>query len=269
MKYDLHVHSDVSDGKISRNEIIENAIKKKLEYISFTEHNVFEPLAIEKTYLKSNIKFINGIEFDMICDKSFHLLCYFDEFDDEIKNIINLYKQNINDRSEILVNRISKLHNINVKLEDIKEALNKEYITKRDIIDWLISNKYAQTVYEASCKYTGKKSISYVPKFSLNFKDTAYKLQGVGCKLVLAHPSTLGYDYSELDKFIKKLINLGLDGIEITNTSKITSIEKQLYKLLALKYDLLTSGGSDFHNFNDNDLGIEDENSKKIIKLLK
>ena len=225
MRYDLHVHSNVSDGKVSRNEIIKNAIKNKLEYISFTEHNDFEPLSDEELYFKNNIQFISGIEFDMICDESFHVLCYFDKFDEKIKNIINLYKQNTNDRSEILISKISKLHNIDVRLKDIKEFLNKEYITKRDVIDWLIFNKYAQTVYEASYKYTGKNSISYVPKFSLDFKDIAYKLNCVGCKLVLAHPSTLKFNYSELDIFIKKSINLGLNGIEVVNTSKITSLE--------------------------------------------
>ena len=269
MKYDLHVHSNVSDGKVSRKEIIENAVKNKLQYMSFTEHNDFQVLTDEELYLKNNIEFINGIEFDVICDKSFHILCYFNQFDDKIINIINQYKENTNDRSEILLSNISKLQGIDVKLEDIKKFSHKEHVTKRDVIDWLIFNKYARTVHEASYKYTGKKSISYVPKFSLNFKDIAYNLNNIGCKLVLAHPSTLNYNFSELDLFVKKIVNLGLDGIEVINTSKITSNKTELYKLLALKYNLLTSGGSDFHNFKDNNLGIENEDSKKIIKLLK
>ena len=31
MKYDLHIHSTVSDGKVSRDEIIKTAIEKGLE----------------------------------------------------------------------------------------------------------------------------------------------------------------------------------------------------------------------------------------------
>lgn len=269
MKYDLHVHSNVSDGKVDREEIIKKAIESELRYISFTEHNDFKPIENEEIYVQKNIEFINGIEFDVFYDKSFHMLCYFDGFDVKIQKLIKQYKQNTNDRSENLIKNITRLHNINVSLDSIKNDLNKEYINKRDIIDWLILNEYSQTVHEASYKYTGKNSISYVPKFSFDFKDLAYDLNSIGCKLVLAHPSTLKYDNIKLEMFIKKLINLGLDGIEIINPSKISPIETQIYKLLALKYDLLTSGGSDFHNFCDTCLGIEDDESKKIIKLLK
>ena len=42
MKYDLHVHSNISDGKLTRDEIIKMAIKENLEYIAFTEHNDFQ-----------------------------------------------------------------------------------------------------------------------------------------------------------------------------------------------------------------------------------
>ena len=34
MKFDLHIHSTISDGKLSREEIIKIAIKKELEFIS-------------------------------------------------------------------------------------------------------------------------------------------------------------------------------------------------------------------------------------------
>ena len=43
MRYDLHVHSNVSDGKLTRKEIIKMAVNSKLEYISFMEHNNFLP----------------------------------------------------------------------------------------------------------------------------------------------------------------------------------------------------------------------------------
>ena len=91
MKYDLHVHSNISDGKLTRDEIIKMAIKENLEYIAFTEHNDFQLVKPN-----DNINFINGIEFDVKYDVSFHLLSYFPYFNNDINNLIIKYKKNIN-----------------------------------------------------------------------------------------------------------------------------------------------------------------------------
>ena len=47
MKYDLHIHSNITDGKHSRDEIINLAKCKGLEYIAFTEHNNYVEAADE------------------------------------------------------------------------------------------------------------------------------------------------------------------------------------------------------------------------------
>ncbi len=70
MKYDLHVHSLVTGEKRFRVEILTMAKQQNLKYISFTEHNYIETL-------DTDIKVINGIEFDVKLNYSFHLLCYF------------------------------------------------------------------------------------------------------------------------------------------------------------------------------------------------
>lgn len=264
MKYDLHVHSNISDGKVSREEIIKHAIENKLECIAFTEHNDF--VSDDKCILSDDLIFINGIEFDTFYDKSFHTLCYFGNKNNVIDKLINKYRENSNDRSEELIKRISEQHKIDIDLINLQTFCNKKYITKRDIIDWLIFNKYAQSVHEASYKFTGKTATSYVPKYSFDFKDVAEVIKNIDGKLVLAHPSSLKYNLDELEVFIKRLIDLGLDGIEVVNSSKIEEIQTQLYKLIANNYNLLMSGGSDFHSFDKDKLGVQGDESKKLIK---
>jgi len=266
MKYDLHVHSNISDGKISREEIIKKAVEEELKYISFTEHNDFK--LIDENLKNNDINFINGIEFDTFLDKSFHTLCYFTKIDNDIYKIINTYKENTNDRSELLINNISKFHNIEIDIDMLKLFFNKTFITKRDIIDWLLINKYAKTVDEAAYKFTSKSAISYVPKYSLNFIDLATIKKSIGGKLILAHPYSLNYNIEELDNFVKKLCLLGLDGIEVINTSKISKMQINEYKQIANKYKILTSAGSDFHDFERHNIGVEGNESKKLIKAL-
>lgn len=264
MKYDLHIHSNISDGKQTREQILQKAIEEGLEYISFTEHNKFVPVDCN-----DNINIINGIEFDTYFEKSFHAIMYFKNIDKKIQDLIQYNNENVNDRSEMLLKQINHLHNINVNLEIVQRFFNKKYIFKRDVIEWLISNNYAKSVNEASNKFTGKNAISYIPKFSVDFKKLVNVSESMGGKLILAHPSTLRYTSLDLELFIKRLTSLGLDGIEVINTSKIDKLNSEIYINIANKYNLLTSGGSDFHSFEENKLGVKGEEAKRLIKTLK
>ena len=82
MKCDLHIHSNVSDGKHSRDEIIQLAIAREIQCLSFTEHNDYQSSEIITN--QHNIQIINGIEFDSFHKRSFHTLCYFPYFDNKI-----------------------------------------------------------------------------------------------------------------------------------------------------------------------------------------
>lgn len=79
-KIDLHIHTEISDGKLVPEDILIDACEKGLEYISFTDHNVdfarFEFLHgyAEEEY---NITIIPGCELDVFFkDKRIHLLAY-------------------------------------------------------------------------------------------------------------------------------------------------------------------------------------------------
>lgn len=264
MKYDLHIHSTVSDGKVSRDEIIKTAIEKGLECISFTEHNSFEPVLSH-----DKIHIINGIEFDSILKRSFHLLCYFPDYDNSISYLIKKYRDNTNDRSNMLIKKINEVFSISLSLEELMLFFNKQFITKRDIIDWLIFNRYAGSVSEAANTYTNKKAQSYVPKYSLAFQEVADVIKNIGGYMFLAHPVSLNYNDSELEEFLLILKEKGLDGIEVVNSSKMSFIVTNKYKELAQKYELLTCGGSDFHDFGKQSIGVEGDESEILIRRLK
>ena len=46
---DFHIHSNESDGKMTPNEIVDQAKKKGLKYVSICDHNTID------AYLNSNI----------------------------------------------------------------------------------------------------------------------------------------------------------------------------------------------------------------------
>ena len=169
----------------------------------------------------------------------------------------------------MLIKKINEVFSISLSLEELMLFFNKQFITKRDIIDWLIFNRYAGSVSEAANTYTNKKAQSYVPKYSLAFQEVADVIKNIGGYMFLAHPVSLNYNDSELEEFLLILKEKGLDGIEVVNSSKMSFIVTNKYKELAQKYELLTCGGSDFHYFGKQSIGVEGDESEILIRRLK
>lgn len=126
MKYDLHIHSTVSDGKLNKEEIISLAKEKKLEVISFCDHNSFSSVQAD------NIKTINGIEFDArYKNTSFHSLFYFENYNNNIEQIIEKYNNNINNTSELLISKINEVYNLNLSIDQISTFCNTNIVSNR------------------------------------------------------------------------------------------------------------------------------------------
>ncbi len=81
----LHIHSTFSDGKMTPQEIINQAKSKGYEYVSVTDHNTLEGYL--KTDLKNESIVISGIEFDCWYRTTFfHLLGYGFDINTELLN---------------------------------------------------------------------------------------------------------------------------------------------------------------------------------------
>ena len=65
----------------------------------------------------------------------------------------------------------------------------------------------------------------------------------------MAHPQTLRLSDTALEEKIKELIGYGLEGLECYHSNQ-TWEEMQKFRLLAFKYQLLVTKGSDYHGPN-------------------
>ncbi len=256
MKLDLHIHSNKSDGTESRLDLLKAASDFKLEIISFTDHNYFDNKNSDLTedYLKKYKEepfsmVLPGTEIDISDYNSMHFLVY-NVFNGEkiIEKLAELKKQN-HEIALNIINNISNNFKINISQEEVSKYARSKYLEKRDIIEFLLQKKIVSSVNEASFKYTGKESICYIPRAELTAEETINLAHILGGKVFLAHPSSLQKDDDELENIIKELKTMGLDGIEVYNSSRTTLKQLRLNLFLAHKYNLLTSSGSDFHNY--------------------
>lgn len=86
-RWDLHIHSNASDGKATPKDIIEKAKEAKLSVIALTDHHTIKNIDETKRIGKENgISVISGIEFRTeYGDKSVHIIGLFpDKYKDQL-----------------------------------------------------------------------------------------------------------------------------------------------------------------------------------------
>lgn len=251
---DMHMHSVYSDGDLTPNELIKEAYKNNIGIISITDHDTLMGLknivwdeAKEET---DYVKIIPGIELSAKTDKGrMHILGYdFDINDKSLNDKMNELKNNSFYSVMAIINQIRIDYGIIIDNKDISNLFDSVgNIGRPNLAKLLIKYGYCNSVKEAFEKYLvdaykktriSNKGISYGKCISL--------IKNAGGISVLAHPNQLLLNDEELEDKIKEMISNGLDGIEVYHSGH-SKEETKKYLELANKYNLLISGGSDYH----------------------
>lgn len=244
MGFDLHTHTNFSDGILSPVELVDLSIKSGLEGIAITDHDTV--LGIDDAIKQSKKYFdfivIPGIEFGSVHNnEEVHILGYFIDYKNDL--LLETIKKLHESRYERAIKMIKKLVNLNIDLsiEDVLKHSSKDNIGRPHIARAMIEKGYVKNVSEAFDIYLDRGKIAYVDRYQLSVEDTIKLIHFTGGIASLAHPGLLK------DKLIiEYCIRNGIDAIEAKYTMH-SDDEKELYINIARKNNLLITGGSDFH----------------------
>ena len=247
---DMHTHTIYSDGELSPNNLIKEAYDSGIRAMAITDHDTILGLKnINYNNVPKDMKIINGIELTAKVSRGrMHILGYdFDINNKELNDKMAGLKNNSYYSIIALLNQIKIDYGITFDSNDIKDIFNSLGNIGRPHLARLMV-KYGYVEYEECIKL---------------IKDA----NGL---CVLAHPNQLKMDDKKLEETIKNMILLGLDGIEVYHSCH-TKQEQEKYYSLAKKYNLLISGGSDYHGINtkpDVKLGVTTSGKIKHLTLL-
>ena len=136
---------------------------------------------------------------------------------------------------------------------------------KRHIVKYLIEKGITKNVYDTYKNLIGVGTDLYIPLKKISPSDIISKIDSCGGISVLAHPFTIDKNLEKLEVIIKELIDYGLVGIEVINGKNPREFQLQ-YELLAKKFNLIKTVGSDFHDINLSSIGIDYD--EEIIDIL-
>lgn len=274
---DMHTHTSYSDGELSPQELISLAISKNIGVLAITDHDTIEGVkSIDRTanYIAdSGIRIINGIELSAKTNKgTMHILGYGIDIDNESLNKkMSLLKDNSINGVLSVMEQLKRDYGIRFGYLDIRELINANHnLGRPDLAKLCIKYGYATTVQDAFDKYLiDAHNKTRSTSKGLEYDECLDLISSSGGIPILAHPKSLGLEEKEFLMLLRNMISCGLKGIEVYHSSH-TKEEMQHYLEIAREYNLLVSGGSDFHGPSvkpDIELGSGKGNNIKIKKL--
>jgi len=245
---DLHTHSIASDGSMSSTELVRHAKEKGLAAIALTDHDTVDGVkeALEEGK-RIGLEVIPGIEISVNYKPEMHILGFFLNINEytNIKNELGLIKQGRDERNKKIISKLNEL-GVNITEEEVKNVATGDITGRPHIARVLLSKGYAKTMDDAFDKYLSKEGLAYFARFELKPIDGIKAIRNAGGIPVIAHPVFLRKSYDDMDKLLVELKEYGLAGIEAIYSENSKEDTGNLLRL-AIKHQLLVTGGSDFH----------------------
>lgn len=251
-KVDLHMHSVYSDGSKKPLELLEMARGANVGTMALTDHDNIDGSKELMKYVDSDIYLYSGVELTAKALKGrMHILGYNIDLDNERlnKRLIEMKDAAIYNMM-LYVEILKKDYGVIIPVVEIEDLIKKNgNVGRPDIALLLVKYGYCTNVEEAFEKYlvAAYEKVRKIKK-GLTKEECVDLIIGAGGVVSLAHPSSLKMDNEELDKEIAYLKSLGMECIEIQHINNSLK-EREFYKYLATKYDLMESGGTDFHGY--------------------
>lgn len=244
-RIDLHTHTTASDGKCSPTENVMLAEERGLQAIAITDHDTVGGIqeALQAAEHLS-VEVIPGIEVSTLIEGTeIHVLGYFIDFENEAFNSeLAKLRETRNLRNEMMVEKLQEL-GIEISIEEVKAKQQKKggNVGRPHIAEVLMEKGIVHDLAEAFDVYLGKEGKAYVNPPRISPFEGVALIQKYGGVPVLAHPGL--YDYDEL---IKELVEIGLKGIEVHHPDHSPE-EVKKYAEMAKEFQLIATGGSDYH----------------------
>lgn len=248
-KYDLHCHSNASDGALSPSQLLQRAHEQGVTALALTDHDTTAGLTeAQQTATENNIRLISGIELSTNWqDKCLHIIgLNINPSSQPLCEATQQLQKTRIDRAEKIAAKLEKKR-IPGALEAVKKAAGAGMITRSHFADFLVSQNHVNGQQDAFDRYLGKGKPAYVSTEWVELERAVTAIKQAGGIAVLAHPLRYKLTASWMKRLLTAFKDMGGQGIEVV-TGRNNPQEIRLIADYAQRFELAGSVGSDFHN---------------------
>lgn len=255
---DLHCHSTVSDGMLSPTEVVQLAFDNGCTLLSLTDHDHTGGLAeARRAADKLGLRFINGVEISVTWrTRTVHIVGLdFDDQNEPLQQLLASLRQGRLKRLEAIAEKLARKGIDGAYEGALALAANPEMVSRTHIAEFLIHQGHVRNKKQAFTKYLGEGKSCSVKHEWADLKDCVDTINGAGGMAVIAHPMRYGFSATAKRHLFEEFKALGGAAIEV-HSGNCQPNDRLNYALLAERFNLLASAGSDFHRKGDFSGGI-------------
>jgi predicted metal-dependent phosphoesterase TrpH len=245
---DLHSHTKFSDGSATPAELIGFAASAGARAVAITDHDTLDGLpGGRRAAQECGIEFVDGVEISADFQPgTMHILGYcFDPSSEELNAALEMLRLARSERNPQIAARLQNL-GLEVNYGEVASLAGNEVVGRPHFASVMVRKGYVASIKEAFDRFLAKGQPAYVEKRKLSPAESIDLIRKAGGVAILAHPYQMKLSDEDTEDQIKRLRDLGLDGIEAIY-SRLSSAERERYVRLADRLGMLVSGGSDFH----------------------
>ncbi|HZU97675.1 MAG TPA: PHP domain-containing protein [Planctomycetota bacterium] len=240
MRCDFHLHTTMSDGRATPENLVFRACARDLDLIAVTDHDTTAGVeAAQAEGEELGVKVIPGVELSAQAEGAqIHLICLgFDPRNQALEALLARIR-----RSRVRASRetLDALAQAGYGAA-MPEAEKSRSLCRPHLADALIRAGHARTRPDAFNKFLA--SDTYRSPYELPTAEEAIAtVHAAGGVAIYAHPR-----HDEIDVLAPWLKERGLDGIEVFRASFPSSARSLYCEETARRLDLMVAGGSDWH----------------------
>lgn len=252
---DLQIQSTASDGKETPGDLVRLAKEQGLKVISITDHDtvagVDEALEAARKYA---VRVIPGIEMSAEEHES-HILGY--GIDHKHPRLLDEVRRMQEERIRVnreMMENLRKNEGFAIEWDDVLSDTPGSTVTSFHVVRAIMKKPENKeklggiSKNEFYRKYLSRDGPNRVARKNIPAKSAIDILHTAGGVAVWSHPAiAFREDQDNLEKFLLEMIQWGIDGIEVFNPSH-TEDDVEFLESMSVKYRLLRTAGSDFHD---------------------
>lgn len=261
---DLHCHSTASDGALAPAEVAALAAANGCRLLALTDHDCTDGLKQARAAAEAHgIRFISGVEISATWrERTVHIVGLdFDEADAPLQTLLAQIRQGRTERLHRIAEKLTQKGIHGAAEGALSLAANPEMVSRTHLAEWLVRQGHARNPHQAFAKYLGEGKAAAVAHRWADFAEAVAAINRAGGIAVLAHPMRYKFSATARRNLLQEFKDAGGQALEV-NSGNCRPNERIDCALLADRFGLLASSGSDFHRiggYSGGVLGISPE----------
>jgi len=244
-RFDLHMHSIYSDGFLTPGQLAAECEKYGLAGAALTDHDCLD--GWEEFNRAGRLITISGVEItSCYLGKEIHILGYgVDTHNPALKAVLTKIINARQERAREILRRLQKA-GVELSWEEVTKHAGRRFVGRVHIYRALKEKKIiGEDSEKAAFRYfLCPGGVAYVPHREFPALEIISLVKQAGGRPVWAHPGRVDNNRALLEG----LVAGGLEGMEVFYPTHTPPVVAEL-TMLAEKYDLFMTGGSDYHGW--------------------